>query len=258
MLRWCNLGTKRVRSLVQQAANKLKHAFEGGFRPKRTKRRARHADRVSQVFARTQLGPFDDLILAAALRWQIDPFLLKGLLANESHLDPVQHGKRRYAERGGTRILISGGAMGIAQFTGPGIRAVNALRQRRRRRGEHVLRFDVDRAMQPQEAIPAAAELLAMLLGQFGRDGGITAYNSGVIAGIAVNRLGFWRARRTGKLARVGIYPIQGERFVINVLRRTNFYRKQAGLQGLDPPGGRWKPKAPRLAAKDTAPISTN
>ncbi|PID38408.1 MAG: hypothetical protein CSB49_05730 [Proteobacteria bacterium] len=186
-----------------------------------------------EVFAATQHGPFDDAILDAAKRWQLDPFLLKGLLANESRLDPVRYGKRRYADRNGSKVLVAGGAMGIAQFTGAGIRAVNELRRKRQRKGEKVLFFDTEQSFIPQRAIAAAAELLAHLVKSYGRDGGITAYNSGCIGGLAVYRYGFYRARREGRLSRIGIYEIQGYRFLLNVLRKANWYRKQAGLSEL-------------------------
>lgn len=202
----------------------------------------------ARSFARSQLGPFDDLILRSALRFRVGPFLLKGLLANESMLDPVKSGKRRYALIGGRRTLVAGGAVGIAQFSGGGVRGVRALRRARQRRGERVLSFDMDRASVPQEAIPAAAELLAHLIRRYGRDGGITAYNSGVVGGLAVSRLGFWRARRAGKLSRSGIFHIQGHRFLLNVLRQTNRYRIAAGLHPIEqPPRPRRSTAAARL-----------
>ncbi|MCA9673120.1 MAG: transglycosylase SLT domain-containing protein [Myxococcales bacterium] len=191
-----------------------------------------------EVFSKTQHGPFDDLILDAAKRWRVRPFVLKGLLYIESSLDPVKFGKRTYGEHNGERVVISGGAIGIAQFSGDGIRAVRALRKRRRERGEKVLGFDLQRALVPQEAIYAAAELLSHLIRKWGRDAGITAYNSGIKGALAVQRMGFWRARRSGKLRKSGIYLIQGEHFLLNVLRRANHYRRRAGLSALPAPAG--------------------
>lgn len=239
-----------VDTLVATTARSLRQLLEPPAPLK-----ARAAADAYTLFAATQHGPFDDLVLSSARRWKLDPFLLKGLLANESKLDPVRFGKRRYAQRDGARVLISGGAMGIAQFTGGGIRAVNLLRRRRNRRGQAVLLFDRARAFEPTAAVPAAAELLAHLIERYGRDGGITAYNSGVVGGIAVSRYGFWRARYKGKLSRVGIYLIQGERFLLNVLRYTNWYRLQVGLAPLDGPDAdrpdslRFVKAAPRLAS---------
>lgn len=192
--------------------------------------------RQATIFLETQQGPFDDLILAAALRWKLDPFLLKGLLDNESELDPSRVSKRSYASHGGRRLLVSGGAVGIAQFTAAGVRGVNRLRARRRRRGARLLFFDLDRARIPEEAIPAAAELLAHLINRYGRDGGITAYNAGGVGGRAVSRLGFWRARHAGRLRRSGLIRLQGDRFLLNVLARSSWYREGAGLDRLYEP----------------------
>lgn len=207
---------------------------------------------IAAVFAHTQHGPFDDLILAAARHWRLDPFLLKGLLANESRLDPLSVGKKRYGKRRGRRIIISGGASGIAQFTQAGIRAVNELRRRRWRRGDLALRFSGHQALVPQEAVFAAAELLAHLTGRFGRDGGVTAYNSGIPSGLAVSRMGFWGARGAGKLNNVGIYPVQGHRFLLNVLHKTNQYRLRAGMLPLDVPEPLPSLTDPRVARRAT------
>ncbi|MBW2731854.1 MAG: transglycosylase SLT domain-containing protein [Deltaproteobacteria bacterium] len=220
-----------VDGILISTATKLQRLLEGEPPKKQP-----HPQNAYEVFAASQHGPFDDLVLSSARHWKLDPFLFKGLLANESRLDPVRFGKRAYSQDDGPRILISGGAMGIAQFTGGGVRAVNLLRRRRSRRGHHVLTFDRDRAFEPTTAVPAAAELLAHLLDRYGRDGGITAYNSGVVGGATVSRYGFWRARHQGKLSRVGIYLIQGERFLLNVLRYTNWFRRQAGLPPLEGP----------------------
>jgi len=243
---WYEVSSAAIRRLLQVTADRIHVAFDPPTTPRPT-------GSTDAVFERTQHGPFDDLILAAAHRFKLDPFLLKGLIANESRLDPVRYGKRRWGRRDGVPMVISGGAVGIAQFTGPGIRAVNMLRKRRRRAGEQALTFDLRRALLPQEAIPAAAELLAYLIRRFGRDGGITAYNAGIVGGMAVSRLGFWRARRTGKLSRSGVYLLQGARFLLNVLRRTNWFREQAGLAPLRAPTARpWRARRRvRLAARD-------
>jgi len=193
---------------------------------------------VLRVFVRTQHGPFDDLIAAEAQRWQLDPFLIKGLLANESKLDAIGSGKRRLRQRRGARVVVSGGAVGIAQFTRSGIRAINRLRKHRWLRGDAAaFHFTVRRALTPQEAIPAAAELLAVMIKRYGRDGGITAYNAGGTRGRIVARLGFRRARRAGLLRRSGTIQLQGDRFLPKVLKRTNWYRQQAGLRPLPEPG---------------------
>jgi len=213
-------------------------------------------ERQAAVFDETQHGPFDDLILAAALRWKLDPFLVKGLLANESELDPERVGKRSYVRHAGQRLLVSGGAVGIAQFTAAGVEAVNSLRARRQRRGARVLFFDLDRARVPEEAIPAAAELLTHLINRFGRDGGITAYNSGGVGGRAVSRLGFWRARQAGRLQQVGLVRLQGDRFLLNVLARASWYREEAGLDPLyepdilHPDSQRYVSRAPAAPAR--------
>ncbi|MCC6746437.1 MAG: transglycosylase SLT domain-containing protein [Deltaproteobacteria bacterium] len=212
-----------------------------------------------EAFRETQHGPFDDLILAAALRFEIDPFLLKGLIANESKLEPVGSGKRQYAQHAEGRVLVAGGAIGIAQFTGGGIRAVNSLRGIRARRSRTVpLRFDGEQARVPCQAIPAAAEFLSFLVRRYGRDGGITAYNTGLGGGYAVRRMGFWKARRAGMLDRRGIYLLQGHRFLLNVLRRTNQYRVRAGLSPLPLPVDTELPRsrAPRVAQRELGPSS--
>jgi|GEM_PF-5306143 hypothetical protein len=191
-----------------------------------------------RTFAKTQNGPFDQTILNAAVRWNLDPFLLKGLLANESRLDPIRLGKYRVAEHEGTRVIVSGGAAGIAQFSGGGIRAMALIRERQLRRGKPALTFDRQRALIPDEAIHAAAEFLRHLINRYGRDGGITAYNSGVVGGKIVQRMGFWRAKASGKLSRSGIYHLQGERFLLNVLKKVNYLRRGAGLIDMPLPRG--------------------
>jgi hypothetical protein len=192
---------------------------------------------VLGVFRATQLGSFDPLIADAAEAWRLDPFLLKGLLFTESRMDPSLIGKRIYRKRGGKRVAVGGGARGIAQFTTSGIAAINELRERRRRDGAPGVRpIDADAVMDPAIAVPAAAELLAHYIDRFGRDGGITAYNSGPYGGRLVKRQGFYRARRNGKLSSVGERVLQGHRFLVNVLRHANRFRAGAGLEPLPQP----------------------
>jgi soluble lytic murein transglycosylase-like protein len=229
---WLDVAPARVLRLLDSAARLAIAKMDGP-----TNAEIHGPPSVADVYGSTQNGPFDDVILAAARRFKIDPFLLKGLLHSESKLDPIRYGSRQYGEHKGQTIVISGGAIGIAQFTGHGIREVNALREKRAQTSGAVLEmFDHEKALQPYKAIPAAAELLAHLIRRYGRDGGITAYNSGVVGGLAVARYGFWRARHEGKLHRFGVYLIQGYRFLLHVLDHANFYRRQAGLAPLDGP----------------------
>jgi len=187
----------------------------------------------------TQTGAFDPLIADAARTWAIDPFLLKGLLYNESKLDPKLTGKRLYRRVRGKKVAVGGGARGIAQFTTSGISAVNEVREKRYRTGDRVRPLAKDDVWDPELAIPAAAELLASYMDRFGRDGGVTAYNSGPYGGRLVAKHGFYRARHTGKLSKVGRKVIQGHRFLLNVLYRTNQFRKQSGLERLHRPRDR-------------------
>ena len=185
------------------------------------------------IFRRARLGPFDRLIADAAQVEGLDPFLLKGLLDNESRLDPNLIGKRQYGVVRGKRRLISGGARGIAQITSAGIDAVNELWLRR-----GVARpFTPSDAMNPERAVPAAAALLADYIDRYGRDGGITAYNTGPSGGRLVRDQGFGRAARDLALQRSGHVLNQGVRFLPNVLRRTNRWRSQCGLAPLPPIG---------------------
>ena len=133
-------------------------------------------------------------------------------------------------------------------FSSTGIEMIQMLRSRRIRRGEIVREFDRAMAVLPSEAIAASAELLAFLIEHYGRDGGITAYNSGSTGGRAVARLGFWRARRAGKLRRAGIYHLQGHRFLLNVLNKANVLRRASGLGPLPGPGEQLAAGAPTLA----------
>lgn len=186
-------------------------------------------EREHWVFRATQRGPYDPLINAAAATEGLDPFLLKGLLENESQLDPKLVGKRKYGVVGGRRRVISGGARGIAQLTSAGIDAVNELRQRRGAAPS----FTTADAMRPERAIAAAAALLADFIDRFGRDGGITAYNTGPVGGRVVRELGFARAVRDPRLHRSGGFVNQGARFLPHVLLRTNRLRAACGLERL-------------------------
>jgi hypothetical protein len=215
------------------------------------KRRKRSKDvvRDAAVFRDTQHGKYDPLIADAAKHWGLDPFLLKGLLYNESKLDATLVGDRIYKKIGSKKVAVGGGARGIAQFTTSGIAAVNEAREKRHRLGERVHAFRATDVWQPELAIPAAAELLASYIRRFGRDGGITAYNSGPYGGRIVARLGFWSAR--DKLRKVGKTHIQGHRFLLNVIRRTNQFRRKSDLRGLQRPS-RGKPAGPIRSSRPT------
>jgi soluble lytic murein transglycosylase-like protein len=188
------------------------------------------------AFRLTQDGRFDDLIAVESERWGLDPFLFKGLLLNESGLNPTSVGRKRYGVVRGKKRVVSGGSVGIAQFSASGIRGVTALRRSRATWGETVDAFSAAKALDPREAIAAAAEVLSSHIVRYGRDGGVTAYNTGVKGGELVRRYGFWRARGMGKLRRAGHIHLQGDHFLLNVLRRTNRLRTEAGLPPLPPP----------------------
>jgi hypothetical protein len=189
------------------------------------------APTVEQLaFRLTQHGPFDQLIAVESERHRLDPFLLKGLLLNESELKPTVTGRRQYDLVSGKRRLVSGGSVGIAQFSTSGIKGVTEIRRARARWGDAVETFTYEKALDPDKAIPAAAEVLSFYINTYGRDGGVTAYNTGMVGGQMVRRYGFWRARSMGKLQRAGHIRLQGDRFLLNVLRRTNRLRIDAGL----------------------------
>jgi len=192
--------------------------------------------RTLHVFRETQKGPFDVMIADQAETWGLDPFLFKGLLINESKLDPSLTGKRLYEGRGRKRRAVGGGARGIAQFTFSGVAAVNEARQRRYYYGERPEAFRRKDVWDPEAAIEASAELLASYIERFGRDGGVTAYNSGPYGGRLVQKHGFYQARQGGKLSRIGGTRLQGHRFLLNVLRVANALRQDAGLPPLAQP----------------------
>jgi hypothetical protein len=204
------------------------------------------APTVEQLaFRLTQHGPFDQLIAVESERHRLDPFLLKGLLVNESGLNPSVHGRKQYGLVRGKRRIISGGSVGIAQFSASGIRGVTEIRRMRAKWGDAVEPFTYEKALDPDKAIPAAAEVLSYYLNLYGRDGGVTAYNTGMAGGQMVKRYGFWRARSMGKLSRAGHIKLQGKHFLLNVLRHTNRLRIDAGLPPAPGPDHGRRPAAP-------------
>ena len=147
------------------------------------------------AFQATQRGALDPLILNSAAQWGLDPFLLKGLLLVESGLLPTITNPRS-------------GAVGIAQFVPSGRWAVTRIR---RLRDPRAAVFTTAMALDPHQAIPAAAELMAYLIAQYGRDRGLNAYN-------------------TGK-------PLQHTTtFLLSVIRQANRLRTAAGLWPLPAP----------------------
>lgn len=162
---------------------------------------------IYQAFDLTQTDEFDPLISQAAEDWRLDPFLLKGLLFEESGLNPKIRNKTSYAA-------------GIAQFTTGGIRGMNVIRCQRMYQSYRCDlgddEFTRTKAYDPEEAIPAAAELLSYLISRWGRDYGVASYNGGRF------KHGF--ARR--------------------VIRQTNRYRT---LSGLPPLPDKERRRAPRV-----------
>ena len=149
------------------------------------------------AFRLTQGETYDDLILTAAAQWQLDPFLFKGLLYTESRLDP-------------TIINKTSKATGIAQFTAGGRRGITNLR---RMRGIPPSRATFTRAqtLDPKEAIPAAAELLAYLFTTCKHlPGALMGYNSGGCRG--------------------------SRSFVLAVIKHTNRFRTAAGMPPMPAP----------------------
>lgn len=153
---------------------------------------------IYDVFDLTQTEEFDPLISEYSEVWDLDPFLLKGLLFEESRLDP------KITNR-------TSGAAGIAQFTKAGRSGI--MRIRRLRDCDEV--FSYQDSLDPEKAIPAAAELLSYLVSRWGRNYGIASYNGGPF------KHGFSR----------------------RVLRRTNRYRTMSGLPPLQSP----RPPSPPL-----------
>ena len=151
---------------------------------------------IYEAYRLTQEHELDDLIVAAAEDWMLDPFLLRGLLYEESRLVP-------------NIINPRSGASGIAQFTRAGRKGLNTIRRMRGCDDE----FTYAMTLEPEEAIPAAAELLSYLSSRWGRDAAVAHYNGGP------NKK--WFARR--------------------VLRWANRFRLESGLPPLPPP----RPKRP-------------
>ena len=159
------------------------------------------------AFDATQQGAYDQIILAAARDWDLDPFILKGLLRVESGFDPKITNKDT-------------GAAGIAQFMPSGRAAVTRIRRLRDRKAPGFSHKD---ALDPEKAIPAAAELLAFLRDKYGLLPALNAYNTG-------------RPYR----------HVRG--FVLEIVKWSNRYRTEAGLWPLP------CPKKQRLADRPRQP----
>jgi len=151
---------------------------------------------VYEAYQVTQDDEHDDLIVDAARVWHLDPFLLKGLIYEES------------GGRPGARNPDSGAA-GLGQFVKVGIAGLNHIRCLRL---YHKFRCDLgddeftrEKAWDPEEAVPATAELLAYHIGRWGLRVGVESYNG--------NK---WK-----------------KPFAQRVLRRTNQLRAMAGLPPL-------------------------
>lgn len=115
-----------------------------------------------RAFRLTQDHPYDPIIYRAARAEKLDPFILKGLLYEESHLSA-------------TIINRISGAAGIGQFTRAGRAGLNRIRRAR----DNLEEFTYSHSFNPQKAIPAAAELLGYLINRWGRNYGIASYNGG-------------------------------------------------------------------------------
>ena len=173
------------------------------------------------VFRGTSDGHLDSVIADAADDHDLDPFILKALLYNESKLNPNM--KSRFG-------------VGVGSFTPAGVRGVNWLRERGIGPSGHSFeRFTIQDAMDPQKAVPAVAEYLSYGIKHFGRDGGLAFYHCGFLHGRAVKKFGYWGAKGRGILSRCGSVRMSG-RYVLNILKRANALRTQAGLQPLEPP----------------------
>ena len=162
-----------------------------------------------RAFRLTQTDRYDVLILDAARTWDLDPFIFKGLLFYESGFQP--------------RKINPKGAAGIAQITAGGrvgVRNVRCLRGVCRA-------FTLQDALNPEKAIPAAAELLAHLRRTCGADRMLSAYNTGNCK------------------ARVRV-------FVTMVTQHTNRFRTLGGLPPLPVPS----PRPTRLLAQQNPPNS--
>jgi hypothetical protein len=120
------------------------------------------ASRPVSVYAAyqiTQEDEHDELIVDAAETWGLDPFLFKALLWEESGVCRK-------------RINPDSGAAGCGQFTRTGIKGLNTIRCLRLHKrttcdlGDE--EFTREKALDPEEAIPAAAELLSWLIDRWG------------------------------------------------------------------------------------------
>ena len=188
------------------------------------------------IFRQLEAHPLDATIAEAADDNGLDPFVLKGLLWNESRLDPT---------------MRSRGGVGIASFTPAGVRGVNEIRRRRAAESGHgaadagepgdypedhpndtAAPFTMRAARDPELAIPAAAELLAYYVRLYGVAGGISGYNGGHLHGRAVRRWGYRGAQRRGKLDWCGDIRMSGK-YAQNVLGKANQLRAEAGLPGI-------------------------
>lgn len=148
------------------------------------------------VYRLTHTEQFDDLIVDAAQEWNLDPFLFRALLDEESG-------------RGKRLINRTSGAAGIPQFVRRGIRGLNEIRCLRLYKrlkcdlGDD--KFTRAKAFIPEEAIPASAELLSYLLSRWGWSG-VAHYNGNT-----------WKWG-----------------FAKRVYRKARLYRLQSGLPPMD------------------------
>ena len=165
---------------------------------------------IYDSFRMTQVEKYDDLIADACETRKVDPFLLKGLLQHESGRTPGP-------------INPDTGAAGIAQFTAGGRSAVTNLH---RMRGQPA--FTIKQALDPKQAIPAAAELMAFLVGPYcgSLERALAAYNTGKCRSYVPT-------------------------FTYGVWRLANRYRTQSAMPPMPPP------KLKRLKPKKTLlPVS--
>jgi soluble lytic murein transglycosylase-like protein len=142
----------------------------------------------ADIFRMTQDDQYDNLIADASEQWKVDPFILKGLLWEESRLDA-------------SIINSKSGAAGIAQFTKTGRVGLTRIRKMRGD-DEEFTRKD---ALDPEKAIPASAELLSYLISRWGRNSGIAHYNGG-----KYKRWFMWRVLRRANQYRTesGLPPL--------------------------------------------------
>ena len=147
-----------------------------------------------RAYRLTHRDRLDPAILDAALDWDLDPFLFRALLWVESGLQPGIVNPRS-------------GAAGIGQFTAVGRRGLERIRAARGEPGA----FTRADALDPDLAIPAAAELLAYQVDRWGTFHGVAAYNGG-------------KAKRA---------------FARGVLRQARRFRLEAALPPDPPPARR-------------------